>query len=62
MDVTLLLHLELVDGEHAWWAESDDVPGFTAAAPTLAELRERAHAALHDLLGAEVAIRERLAV
>lgn len=33
------LHLEAVDGEEVWWAECDDVDGFTAAAPTLAELR-----------------------
>ncbi len=47
--VRVLLHLEATDdGGVVWWAESGDVPGFTAAAPELVELRRRVRAALAD--------------
>lgn len=46
MTVELLIHLEAADGEAVWWAESPDAPGFTAAAPDLAELRARCAEAL----------------
>jgi predicted RNase H-like HicB family nuclease len=58
--VELVIHIEAADGEAVWWAESPEVPGFSAAAPTLAELRERATAALTELQGAPVRLTERL--
>jgi hypothetical protein len=61
MRVELILHLETTDtGEIVWWADSPDVAGFSAAAPTLVALRERATAALRDLVSSEVKIVERL--
>lgn len=56
--IELIIHLEGVDGEAVWWAESPDVPGFSAAAPSLIELRERAQAALEELKGCPVRIVE----
>lgn len=56
----LIIHLEDADGEVVWWAESPDVPGFSAAAPTLAELRERAREALSARGARPVQIVERL--
>lgn len=44
--VALDLHLEEADGEAVWWAASDDVPGFTALAGSLAGLRSLATEAL----------------
>lgn len=44
----LVVHLDEADGEAVWWAESPDLPGFSAAAPTLAELRERVTGAIGD--------------
>lgn len=32
-----------------WWAESPDLPGFSAAAPTLLELRDTVQAALEEI-------------
>jgi hypothetical protein len=58
--IELVIHIEAADGEAVWWAESADVPGFSVAASTLAELRERATAALTELRG-PVRIVERLA-
>jgi predicted RNase H-like HicB family nuclease len=58
--VELVIHIEAADGEAVWWAESPEVPGFSVAAPTLAEMRERATAALNELEG-PVRITERLA-
>jgi hypothetical protein len=58
--IELVIHIEAADGEAVWWAESPDVPGFSAAAPTLVELRERSIAALSELRGS-VRITERLA-
>jgi len=49
MAPTFLVHLERTDDGPAWWAVSAEVPGFSAAAATLAELRERIAAALSDL-------------
>jgi predicted RNase H-like HicB family nuclease len=56
----LTIHLEAVEGEVVWWADSPDVPGFSAAAPSLVELRERATAALEEILGAPVPLVEHL--
>jgi predicted RNase H-like HicB family nuclease len=56
----LIIHLEGGGGEVVWWSDSPDVPGFSAAAPSLAELRARATAALEEILGAPVQLVERL--
>lgn len=60
--IELHLHLEPTGaGEVAWWADSPDVAGFSAAAPTLAELRSRATAALREAVGRDVELVEQLA-
>jgi predicted RNase H-like HicB family nuclease len=56
----LIIHLEDADGEVVWWAESPDVPGFSAAAPSLDELRRRAIDALAELVEHTPLVRERL--
>lgn len=41
MDICVLIHLEAsTDNEAIWWAESDDIPGMTVSAGSLAELRD----------------------
>lgn len=42
----LILYLDEVDSTAVWWAESPEVPGFTAAAGSLAEVRRLAAEAL----------------
>jgi hypothetical protein len=49
MAPTFLVHLERTDDGPSWWAVSEEVPGFSAAADTLTELRTRIRAALSDL-------------
>ncbi len=49
MAPTFLVHLERTDDGPSWWAVSEEVPGFSAAAATLTELRTRISAALSDL-------------
>lgn len=62
MTIELMLHLERADDQVVWWAETTDVPGFSAAADTLAELRERVRSALLEITGGEpVELVERLA-
>jgi predicted RNase H-like HicB family nuclease len=39
MNATFSIHLEPTDTDVVWWAESDDLPGFSGAASTLRELR-----------------------
>lgn len=61
--ITLVLHME--DG--SWWADSPDLPGFSAADSDLQELRVTARMALRDILGdrgedmSSLEIREELA-
>jgi predicted RNase H-like HicB family nuclease len=59
VNITLKIHLEptgaLEDG-FVWWAESDDLPGFSAAADHLAELVSNAKSAIAELLGADAVI------
>lgn len=52
MRVNVLVHLEEVPEEpgYAWWAESADAPGFSAAADSLPELLRRVNAALPEVL------------
>jgi len=54
----LIIHLDNADGEVVWWAESPQVPGLTAAASSLAELRELAMKALRDELSPTVEVVE----
>jgi hypothetical protein len=53
MGVELLIHLELVPAGHprfVWWAESPQLPGFSAAADHLPDLLRRAYAAVPEVL------------
>jgi predicted RNase H-like HicB family nuclease len=63
MDITLLVHVERVPGEQAfaWWAESDELPGFSAAGDSMQELREVAMAAIAAEFPDVERVRERLA-
>ena len=49
MDVTLLVHQEAGDQGVVWWAESPEVPGFSATDVSLDGLRARARDALRDI-------------
>ena len=60
MTTELIIHLEVADGDVVWWAESPDLPGFTAAGSSLGELRERAMAAIEEIQGGPVQIVEHL--
>jgi predicted RNase H-like HicB family nuclease len=40
MSVTVAIHLDPTESDVVWWAESADLPGFSAAAPTLRDLRK----------------------
>ena len=63
MQIDLEVHIEATgdrDEPAVWWAETEQVPGFSASAPHLAELLERTEAALSDILGDEVALKPNL--
>lgn len=47
--VRVLYHFE----EQVWWAESPDVAGFSAAADSLDDVRQRVRSVLRDLYGDE---------
>lgn len=51
MIVQVMVHLERVDGAVVYWAESPDVPGFTATADSLSELRIIARQVLREHFG-----------
>jgi predicted RNase H-like HicB family nuclease len=57
MNVCVTVHLDIAEDGGApifvWWAESADLEGFYAAAPTLAELEARCESALRELLPEE---------
>lgn len=61
VDVDLKIHLdraEDADGPKlVWWAESDAVPGFSAAADHLPDLLAQAEAALAEILEGEFVLR-----
>jgi hypothetical protein len=49
VDIQLRVHWEPVEGAGwVWWADSEQLPGFSAAADHLPELIERAHAAIRE--------------
>ena len=58
--VQLHVHLERVDGHPCWWADSPDVPGFSATADSLPEVVSRATWAIHDIYAEEGADVERV--
>jgi hypothetical protein len=49
MDAQLVIHFDSADGQEVWWAESPAVPGFSASADTLTELRLVIASLLPDL-------------
>ncbi|HXN60821.1 MAG TPA: hypothetical protein VN886_10250 [Acidimicrobiales bacterium] len=49
MDITLQIHVEAAEREIVWWAESDQLPGVSVAAPSLMEMREELDHVLADL-------------
>ena len=56
MDIALKIHIEASEaGSPIWWAESDDLPGLTASADTLAELRVALAEVLEEF-GKELAV------
>jgi hypothetical protein len=51
-DIRLLVHLEMGDdGAASWWAESPDVPGFSAVSNSLSDVQIRSQWAIMDILG-----------
>ena len=53
MSVTFYIHLEPVERDVVWWAETDAVPGLSVAASTLRELRTLIDEAVRRHLGHE---------
>jgi predicted RNase H-like HicB family nuclease len=51
MTIRLVIHLEALPDRPVWWAESPDVPGFSATEDTLGKLLNRAQWALDAELG-----------
>ena len=60
MNVMLIIHLEADGHEAVWWAESPDVAGFSAAAPTLGELRELVVEGIEKACGPDVTLVEHM--
>jgi predicted RNase H-like HicB family nuclease len=53
----------VIDYHHepeGWWADSDDLPGFTAAGATFDEVRELAHSGAEFYLERPVEVEDRL--
>lgn len=52
MQILVHLHLERIEEDpgYSWWAESDDLAGFSAAADSLAELLRRVNAAVPEIV------------
>jgi hypothetical protein len=50
MNVRLYVHVESTPSGPTWWAESPELPGFSAAASSLSELSVRAKWAVVDIL------------
>jgi hypothetical protein len=54
MIITITYHLEPADGELVVWAESDNLPGFTAASNSLEETRKLVREHIADVDAAAV--------
>lgn len=50
MAVTLCVHMEMTEEGAVWWADSEQVEGFSAAASSLQELTAMAKHALVDMM------------
>lgn len=50
MNVEVVLHVEVVGEEFVWWAESEQLPGLSASAGSLFELRRLVPEAVAFLL------------
>jgi hypothetical protein len=59
--VQVVVHLELTDDEFVWWADSPDVPGFSAAAPRLKQLENEVDRLLRSEVGRSIDIEWSLA-
>jgi predicted RNase H-like HicB family nuclease len=55
MLIKMVVHLERIEDApgFSWWAESDELPGFSVAADSLPELMRRTAAAIPDILADE---------
>jgi hypothetical protein len=63
VEVTLKIRLEPTgdaDSPFVWWADVDDMPGFSAAADHLPDLLRQAKAAVEELLSEPVEIRHKV--
>lgn len=49
MAIRLLVHLEAAGDQQVWWAESPDVPGFSASDGTLRDLLARSSWAMTEI-------------
>jgi predicted RNase H-like HicB family nuclease len=56
MNVSFAIHLEPTETDVVWWAESGGMPGWSATAPTLRELRTLIEEAVRLYISEEVEI------
>jgi predicted RNase H-like HicB family nuclease len=56
MNISFAIHLEPTDTDVVWWAESEGMPGWSATAPTLRELRTLIEEAVRLYISDEVEI------
>jgi len=63
MEINLLVHIEAIEEEKkvVWWAESEELPGFSSAADHLPELLSLCREAIADMGFEDVTIRPSLA-
>jgi predicted RNase H-like HicB family nuclease len=52
------IRMEYHQEPEGWWADSPDLPGFSAAGPTLADVREQAHEGAEYFAGEELTIED----
>ena len=60
MDITLVIHLEVAEDpqpKFVWWADSEDLPGFSSAADHLQELLKLSREAIDEMALGKVNIR-----
>jgi predicted RNase H-like HicB family nuclease len=53
-----MVHVSYRYEDEGWWAESPDVPGWTAAGESFREVREMARAGIIEFLGEDTLIEE----